>query len=207
MHASDATRSRRFLFAVVLTVVLAIAAPVKADPIPVSATSSGNLIFNFDFTGSNPPPPYDSISILLALFDLESPEGVALDLYRELDGSGGISVSVGPIFASGGNDITTTLSLMVTSLALTGLEDGIFSFGIRITEGEVDLTSITGTAATTQGGVPTEPIVPVVSAPVDEPGSLVLLLAALTLLIARVRREDMRTVPPRDGRGILRGRS
>ena len=189
MHASDAPRSRRFLFAVVLTVVLAVAAPVRAVPIPVSATSSGNLIFNFDFTGSNPPPPYDFISILAALFDLESSEGLGLDLYRELDGSGGIAVSAGPLFFSGGNGVTTALSLTVTNLALTGLEDGIFSFGIRITGGDVDLTSITGTAATTEGSVPTEPIVPVVSAPVPEPGTLALLLTALTLLIARVRRQ------------------
>ena len=97
MYARHAT-NRRFLFAVVLMASLAVASPVKADLIPVGATSSDNLIFNFDFTGSNPPAPYDEIDIRFALFDLDPSEGLALNLYRGLDGSDGIAVSVGPLF-------------------------------------------------------------------------------------------------------------
>src|SRR5437660_2174144 len=57
-------------------------------PIPVGTTSADDLIINFDFTGSPPPPPYVSLAGLAMFSGGALGDTLTVDIFGDLNGGG-----------------------------------------------------------------------------------------------------------------------
>jgi len=160
-----------FAFAFVL---LAGVSPVYA--IPLNAGDS--VVYNFDFTGASPPPPYTGVQA--SIFFSPGPFDIDLVFLDGLDGTGSSSISLSHVV---GNDN------IGVGVGEPGLNDGVFS--IRITANvPLELTSVAGIGFALDGSLGF--IDATLSTPAPEPATLALVGFGL-LAAATIRRRRNRT--------------
>jgi hypothetical protein len=114
--------------------LLAFAAVVPtAHAIPLLAGDS--LIFNFDSSGSSPPPPYQQIATRLDMNTFVSGASVTWDWFTELNGQGTLAFTF--TFLEGFHEL-------VGGLTQPGLVDGIYSLEITANNDDLDVASAEG---------------------------------------------------------------
>jgi hypothetical protein len=158
---------------ILVTMAFALGASGFPISVPVGSTSADDLILNFDFTSSAPPPPYVGIDLVIEVVDSSGFTPFTLDYFGGTDGTDFISDLVTALLGGPGLYV---IPAGVTP-SVPGLLDGVFSVGLRIGTGEVTLASViarahvAGSDETAQvSGVP---------AAVPEPATLALLALGL----------------------------
>jgi hypothetical protein len=151
---------------VLLTMALAPAASAYPFTIPVGATSADDLIFNFDFTSSTPPPPYTGTEFIAEFSHGVGVGTITEDIFGDLGGAGSLLFHTSFLPGPGVTIVTITASF------ISDLDDGLFSLGFRVSAGPAELLSLTATETTAAGSSVTINGVPA-SAP--EPATLALL--------------------------------
>lgn len=137
-----------------------------------------SVIYNFDFTGAVPPPPYALYMDSNFLFgDSHGGDMVSFQLFGGIDGGGALVGTVPsmqvPLFSIGMN------------VADPDFLDGIYSIRLIADQGEFDLLAVTARAF----NVAQEPIAEIAAAlAVPEPASALLLASMLPFAAALRRR-------------------
>ena len=151
----------KYIFAVV-ALSLATVGPAHA----LLLNTGDEVIFNFNFTGASPPPPYDGQ--INVLFDVTG-TGLASDffIFPQLDAMGFAVLSTNFTCA-----VCNTQLFSFTTGAVTVWGDGIFSVEFLVTQGPFDLTNIRAEGVIIGDGTAT--IVPTISG-APEPATLALL--------------------------------
>ena len=129
--------------------------------IPVGSAPADDLIFNFDFTGSTPPPPYTGNNGYVRLLINFSTNDITIDFFGGLDGT--------QLFDSLHPAVTGISS---TSSALT---DGVFSLGFRASAPGAQLLSLSAQGYVTSDSVPATISGVLAVSTVPEPATLALL--------------------------------
>jgi hypothetical protein len=158
---------------------LALATSVDAVPIPVGTTAADDLIFNFDFTTMLAGAPYTEVTIVANLTDFTFGDSLFLDVFKDVNGTGGVDFFVGPIACTICGNGQVQIQITYNLGASADILDGIFSVGFRLGSGAMDLTSVVATATNAAGGFVTLPGTPV---SVPEPGTMGLVLLALAVM-------------------------
>jgi hypothetical protein len=160
----SALKKASLVWLTLLTMVFAPGLAAYPFTIPVGTTSADDLIFNFDFTSSTPPPPYVAVE-----FEMSFSMNSTLSDILTVDFFGGAD----------GKDLVfsfSQLSLITPSLLLTPTDpqfhDGVFSVGFRLTGGSDDVAALFATEFTAAGSSVTISGVP---AGIPEPATLALL--------------------------------
>src|ERR1043166_1629493 len=146
---------------------LALAAGARAYPftIPVGTTSADDLIINFDFTGSTPPPPYVQVEVDAEFSGGAQGDVLLLDEFGDLNGANFLTFGFFDQF------FETSFTFFDVGPQVT---DGIFSLGFRLSAGTDQLLSLTATGFSAAGSsVTLSGVAGVSSAP--EPATLSLL--------------------------------
>lgn len=174
--------TRRFKGIVAVLLIggsLALTTSVEAVPIPIGTSPADDLIFNFNFPAMLAGAPYAPVVIIANLTGFTLGDAFFVDVFKGLNGAGGVDFSAGPITCTmcgnGQVQITITYSLGASADIL----DGVFSVGFRLGSGAMDLTSVAATATNAAGASLTLPGTPV---NVPEPGTMGLVLVALAVL-------------------------
>lgn len=162
----------RWLAAGILLVGCTLQASATLILVPEGQDPSDDLIFNFDFTGVTPSPPYPFIAVDYPYTGLDAGEEIWADVFDELNGGGSRS-----FFVSG------AVGFGLPSTTNPGVTDGMFSVGFHITGGTALLVDAP-TAYAASAGVRVTPLVvgQLAGAQLLEPGVLVLLLTVLCAL-------------------------
>lgn len=113
----------------------------------VILTSGDSVLFNFDFSGMSPPPPYYQVNVVTTFSSASTDAAFSATVYDDLNGEGTahnvfINQSY-PGFTNWGWEH------VATAPAWTGLLDGIFSLRVTATEGSFSVvSSATGSSIT-----------------------------------------------------------
>jgi hypothetical protein len=158
---------------------LALSTPVDADPIPIGTTPADDLIFNFNFAAVLAGAPYSKVSIDIDMAGFSVGDALFVDIFKDLNGGGGIDFSFGPVTCTLCGSGVVHINVLYTSPGSMDVLDGVFSVGLRLGSGAMDLTSIVATATNAAGGSTTLPGTPIA---VPEPGTMSLLLLALAAM-------------------------
>jgi hypothetical protein len=178
---TDVTRGVKATAAVLLLIGgLAMSTSVAADPIPIGTTPAQDLIFNFNFPAVLAGAPYSQVSIDIDLSGFSVGDAFFMDIFKDLNGGGGIDFSFGPLTCTiCGSGFVHINVLYDYPAGLPDILDGIFSIGFRLGSGAMDLTAIVATATNAAGGSITLPGAPI---SVPEPDTMSLLLLALAAM-------------------------
>lgn len=143
------SRCRR-VFESIAVIVAANAWPMLVSAqnatIPITADE---VIFDFDLTGMNPPPPYSNIQFS-AVFDASDPVEIGVDtiltnIYGDLGGQQVVQIrnDSDPCCAAYGDGGTTYGPLTTANPIFDPMLDGVFSFGFEMTVGTAEMVSFT----------------------------------------------------------------
>jgi hypothetical protein len=158
---------------------VALATSVEAVPIPVGTTPADDLIFNFNFPAMLAGAPYVPVAIVANLTGLTLGDTLFVDVFKGLNGTGGVDFFAGPISCTMCGNGQVQITITYSSGASADILDGVFSVGFRLGSGAMDLTSIVATATNSAGASLTLPGTPV---SVPEPGTMSLVLLALAVM-------------------------
>lgn len=158
-----------------ITALVVFALPVSASAIPVEVSAGQTAIFNFDFSGADPAPPYAS-GIFFTGLDRSSLDFTERGIWRWFDGLNG----TGAVFATFGPppDTQGPNLLSVGDGFAPGILDGVFSAVLTMTVGAITVDPTTELRAQS-GAIITQGPSSVDIIRVPEPGTLALLGAAL----------------------------
>jgi hypothetical protein len=148
------------LFLLAITVIR----PAAATPIPVGTSAADDVIFNVDFTLATPPPPYIAVSTIAFLTGFDVGETITFDIFGDLNGGAFVS-------SLSFNGPTGGVGFMFFSPAV--LVDGVYSVGLRLNSGAVDVSRVDSSGLTATGS--SARISTSVPAAVPEPATLALL--------------------------------
>jgi hypothetical protein len=148
------------------------------------------VVYNYDFTGVTPAPPYTSVSVPLGVtFSTFGQHDISFIIFDGLNGSG-TSISA-PTSTNTAGFIAFNMGILGSTLLL----DGVFSIAISVIQdpGSVDIDAISASGVK-DGNFGNEssisPTVGTLSAP--EPGSLWLFgIAPICLMASRRRNLSM----------------
>lgn len=158
---------------------LAMSTSADADPIPIGTTPADDLIFNFNFAAVLAGAPYSQLSIDIDLTGFSSGDAFFMDIFKDLNGGGGIDLPFGPLTCGPCGSGVVHINVLYTSPGSPDILDGIFSIGFRLGSGAMDLTSIIATATNAAGASTTLPGTPI---SVPEPDTMSLILLALAVM-------------------------
>jgi hypothetical protein len=176
---------RLFHFVIKRFVTFAVVGWTALAAVPANATfvSAGNtVVYDFDFTGQTPPPPYTNQMALEVHFSTFS----TVDI-RFFDGLNGTGLKVAEI------GFGPSFGFSYGGLTEPGLLDGVFSVKVLAVT-DVDITTVKGFAANVGDTVFHIGVDGVL---VPEPPTVGLLAAGLLTLAALARRSDALRTPNR----------
>ena len=109
---------------------LAMSTSADADPIPIGTTPADDLIFNFNFAAVLAGAPYSQVSIDIDLTGFGIGDAFFMDVFKDLNGGGGIDFSFGPLTCIICGSGVVHINVLYTSLTSPDILDGIFSVRI-----------------------------------------------------------------------------
>ena len=114
---------------------------------PSPMITSGDLaIYNFDFTGVTPPPPYDFMALTFTFGGFDAGESFVWQ------GFDGLNATGGPLFPA--QTALGSSGPVTLAFAFPGAIDGVFSIGVSDVVGSLELSIL----ATAESGDPTNPV-------------------------------------------------
>jgi hypothetical protein len=131
------------LLSILFVLLVVVAQPATATAIPVGSVLADDVIFNFDFRLSAPPPPYAQVTIR-ATFAGGSPSNqIYGDVFGGLNGTGGLTAT---------NPGVSPVSYFALAMAdIPSTADGVFSVGLRLDGGVATIATFTATACNALG--------------------------------------------------------
>lgn len=155
----------RLPLAPLFVLAIAIAPPASGTLIPVGTSQANDVIINVNFTGSTPPPPYLFVDTFAFFTGAASGETVTVDAFGDLNGGDFLTESsfkLGPM----------TVGTGVGPSGVPAMIDGVYSIGLRVNTGVLDITTVTSDAQTAGGLRST--VTSTIPAAVPEPATLAL---------------------------------
>ena len=74
--------------------LLSFGAIAPASALPVTLDAGSSVMFNFDFTGQSPAPPYAQVNVFLDVAGFDSGESLSFTAFNGLNGTGGAAFSL-----------------------------------------------------------------------------------------------------------------
>ncbi len=161
----SALKKASLLWLTLLTMAFAPGLAAYPFTIPAGATSADDIIFNFDFTSSTPPPPYIAVVYDMNFLNPSLFNVLTVDFFGGADGKDFVT-SFSQSSGQGG--------LLEAAYSDPQFNDGVSSVGFRVDGGSEILTLLTASAFPVDGLAVTLSGVLFV-APVPEPATLALL--------------------------------
>jgi len=175
--------TKRLFGAVACVISLAGFLPAHALTLQPGNTAT----YNIDFTGQNPPPPYDlQVNVQFVASGIDAGDFATFVFFGGLNGSGGI-VEMLPDFPVANLAIGGPVSVINFIESQPQFLDGVFSITITMDQGEFNIDSGNALGADNSGFALMQ-ITGQLTTAVPEPGSLALMGGALVAVLALRRR-------------------